>query len=79
TAELALERSGPERYLSSHALLVALLDAIGPDPAPDLAQLAGSLTAQWWTLRQMSMSTMAKLAAGEDPVVEAAIVKDMGN
>lgn len=27
----------------------------------------------------MSMSTMAKLAAGEDPVVEAAIVKDLGN
>ncbi|WP_068073921.1 acyl-CoA dehydrogenase family protein [Novosphingobium lentum] len=79
TAELALERSGPERYLSSHALLVALIDAVGPDPAPAIAQLIGRLTAEMWTLRQMSMSTAAKLAAGDDPMVEAAIVKDLGN
>lgn len=79
TAELALERSGPERYLSSHILLVALIDAIGPDPKPEIAQLIGRLTAEMWTLRQMSMSTAAKLDAGEDPIVEAAIVKDLGN
>ncbi|MCH7629697.1 MULTISPECIES: acyl-CoA dehydrogenase family protein [Novosphingobium] len=79
TAELALERSGPERYLSSHVLLVALIDAIGPDPKADIAQLIGRLTAEMWTLRQMSMSTAAKLDAGEDPIVEAAIVKDLGN
>jgi alkylation response protein AidB-like acyl-CoA dehydrogenase len=79
TAELALERSGPERYLSSHMLLVALIDHAGPDPAPALAELIGRLTAEMWTLRQMSMATAAKLAAGEDPMVEAAIVKDLGN
>jgi hypothetical protein len=79
TAELALERSGPERYLSSYALLVALIDAVGPDPAPDLAELIGRLTADLWTLRQMSLSTAAKLAAGDDPMIEAAIVKDLGN
>ncbi|KUR70172.1 acyl-CoA dehydrogenase [Novosphingobium fuchskuhlense] len=78
-AELALERSGPERYLSSHMLLVALIDAVGPEPDAPTAQLIGRLTAEMWTLRQMSMSTIAKLAAGEDPVVEAAIVKDLGN
>ena len=27
----------------------------------------------------MSLATAAKLAAGEDPMVEAAIVKDLGN
>ncbi|MCW1381209.1 acyl-CoA dehydrogenase family protein [Novosphingobium sp. KCTC 2891] len=79
TAELALERSGPERYLSSHILLVALIDAIGPEPTPEIAQQIGRLTAEMWTLRQMSMSTAAKLDAGEDPIVEAAIVKDLGN
>lgn len=79
TAELALERSGPERYLSSHALLVALIDAVGDSASPQLRATIGRLTAQLWTLRQMSMSTAAKLAGGEDPVVEAAIVKDLGN
>jgi alkylation response protein AidB-like acyl-CoA dehydrogenase len=79
TAELALERSGPERYLSSHMLLEALIDHAGPDPEPALAELIGRLTAEMWTLRQMSLATAAKLAAGEDPMVEAAIVKDLGN
>ncbi len=79
TAELALERSGPERYLSSHALLIALIDAVGLAPDDGIAALIGRLTAEMWTLRQMSMSTAAKLAGGDDPYVEAAIVKAMGN
>jgi alkylation response protein AidB-like acyl-CoA dehydrogenase len=81
TAELAIERSGPERYLSSHALLVTLIDAArsaGVQNMP-LAATIGRLVAELWTLRQMSMATAAKLAAGEDPMVEAAIVKDLGN
>lgn len=79
TAELALERSGPERYLSSHALLCALIDWAGPQPKGLVRALIGELTAELWTLRQMSMSTAAKLAAGDDPMVEASIVKDLGN
>jgi hypothetical protein len=79
TAELALERSGPERYLSSHVLMTALIDAAGPEPEPQLRGLIGELTAELWTLRQMSMSTAAKLAAGKDPMVEASMVKDLGN
>jgi alkylation response protein AidB-like acyl-CoA dehydrogenase len=79
TAELSLERSGPERYLSSFALLVELIRVAGPAPDPVIAGLIGRLTAEAWTLRQMSMSTAAKLAAGEDPALEAAMVKDLGN
>ncbi len=84
TAELALERSGPERYLSSHVLMTALIDAAGPNPEPQIKALIGELTAELWTLRQMSLSTAAKLAAGEDPMVEASMVeasmvKDLGN
>ena len=79
TAELAIERSGPERYLSCHALLVALIAFAGPDASPPLRALIGRLTADLWALRQMSMSVSAKLANGEDPVVEAAISKDLGN
>ena len=79
TAELSLERSGPERYLSSFALLVELIRHAGPRPSETLRALIGKLTAELWTLRQMSMSTAAKLAAGDDPMLEAAIVKDLGN
>ncbi len=79
TAELSLERSGPERYLSSFVLFTALLRLAGPTPEPALRDLIGQLSAQYWTLRQMSLSVAAQLAAGQDPAIEAAIVKDIGN
>ncbi|NNC58558.1 MAG: acyl-CoA dehydrogenase [Erythrobacter sp.] len=79
TAELALERSGPERYLSSHALLAALVDSLDDNAPPEMTALVGRLVADLWTLRQMSMSVAAKLARGEDPTIEASIVKDLGN
>lgn len=79
TAELSLERSGPERYLSSMALFNCLVDAAGPAPSELVAAAIGRAAADLWTLRQMSLSTAAKLASGEDPVIEAAIVKDLGN
>ena len=79
TSELSLERSGPERYLSSFALFVELLRTAGPEPAEPLRSLIGRLTAQLWTLREMSLSVAGQLAAGRDPSLEAAVVKDLGN
>ncbi len=79
TAELSLERSGPERYLSSFALFLELVRRAGSKPDAATTALIGRLTAEIWTLRQMSMSTAAQLAAGNDPMLEAAIVKDLGN
>jgi alkylation response protein AidB-like acyl-CoA dehydrogenase len=80
TAELSLERSGPERYLSSLSLFFELLRMAGPEPASDaVRQAIGRLTAEIWTLRQMSLSVSGALARGEDPYVQAAIVKDLGN
>jgi hypothetical protein len=78
TAELSLERSGPERYLSSFQLMLELLIAAGPKPSEAVRLLVGELTAELWTLRQMSLSIAGQLASGQDPVVEAAIVKDLG-
>jgi alkylation response protein AidB-like acyl-CoA dehydrogenase len=79
TSELSLERSGPERYLSSHALFVELLRAVGPEPSENMRALIGRITAQLWTLRHMSLSVAGQLASGRDPSLEAAIVKDLGN
>jgi alkylation response protein AidB-like acyl-CoA dehydrogenase len=79
TAELSLERSGPERYLSSLALLLEFIRLAGASPTAANEVAVGRFTAELWTLRQMSRSTAAKLAAGDDAALEAAIVKDLGN
>ena len=78
TTELAFERSGPERYLSSIALILALIDHVGADPDPRAAEVLGRLTAQLMTLRQMSLSVAGMLQAGQNPNLEAAVVKDVG-
>src|SRR5690606_6191606 len=79
TAELSLERSGPERYLSSFQLFYRLVEAAGPNPSQPLLGLIGRTAAELWTLRQMSLSVAGRLSLGQDPVLEAAVVKDLGN
>jgi alkylation response protein AidB-like acyl-CoA dehydrogenase len=78
TSELAFERSGPERYLSCMALIVELIRAVGADPSERAAEVVGRLAAHLVTLRQMSLSVAAMLQAGENPNLEAAVVKDVG-
>lgn len=77
-SELALERSGPERYLSSIRSLIAFLRVLGPQPAEPMRGLVGHLTARLWTLRQMSRAVAARIEAGEDAALDAAIVKSLG-
>jgi alkylation response protein AidB-like acyl-CoA dehydrogenase len=77
-AELALERSGPERYLSSYRLLEELLLAVKEDPSETVITMLGEMAAEFWTLRQMSMSVAGQLSRGENPSLEATIVKDLG-
>lgn len=78
-AELAFERSGPERLYSSIVLLDAWLDWLqwGARGEQQL-ETVGRFAAHLATLRQLSIAVTAKLAAGESPVVEAALVKDLG-
>jgi len=80
TAELAFERSGPERIYSSIVLLDAWIGHLRNVGRWDDATtgLVGRLTAQLATLRSLSIAVTARLAAGEQPVVEASIVKDLG-
>ncbi|MCY0853759.1 acyl-CoA dehydrogenase family protein [Cupriavidus sp. D39] len=78
TAELAFERSGPERFLSSIALLQTLIDAVGKHPDALQAREIGRLAARLFTLRQMSLSVTAELAAGNNPAWAASCVKDLG-
>ena len=79
TSELAFERSGLERFISSFQLLVELMRRAGPDPDPQIAEAVGRMSAHLWTLRRMSLSIAGMLQAGETPNLEAALVKDLGN
>jgi len=79
TGELAYERSGPERFLSSFTLLVELVRALQGVPLDDRAAIAlGRIGAHLVTLRRMSRSVAGMLQAGEDPAQQAALVKDLG-
>jgi alkylation response protein AidB-like acyl-CoA dehydrogenase len=78
TGELAYERSGPERFLSSFTLLVELVRALSPSPDERAKIAIGRLGAQLITLRRMSRSVAGMLQAGADPALEAAMVKDLG-
>ena len=79
TAELAFERSGPERFLSCMALFRTLIDALGHSPDALQCREVGRLTAKLLTLRNMSLAVTAQLAAGEHPTWAASCVKDLGN
>ncbi len=78
TSELAYERSGPERFLETIYVLIELVRSLGEDPDLRGAEGVGRLVAQLHTLRRMSISVAGMLEAGEEPVVEAAVVKDLG-
>ncbi|TCJ39702.1 acyl-CoA dehydrogenase family protein [Parafrankia sp. BMG5.11] len=80
TAELAFERSGPERIYSSLVLLDGWLAHLRKAGRTDdaTAALVGGFVARLAALRAMSLACTARLAAGESPVVEASLVKDLG-
>ena len=79
TAELALERSGPERIYSSMVLLETWVQGL-KQRSPDVshARTLGRMVSHLATLRAMSLAVTAQIAQGGSPVVEAALVKDLG-
>jgi alkylation response protein AidB-like acyl-CoA dehydrogenase len=78
TSELAFERSAPDRFLVLFKLLKEMVRAAGPEPDRATAAAIGRMTAQLATLRRMSLSIAGMMQAGEQPLNEAAVVKDLG-
>ena len=77
--ELAFERGGPDRWLSTYLVFEQHLREHGhaaDDPA--FVELAGRVVAQLWALRQVSLSIARAIDRGDQPSVEAALVKEMG-
>lgn len=77
-SELAFERSGPDRFMSTYPLLAEAVSELGPDPSSMAAAEVGRLVANLATLRRMSVSIAGMLNQGQSPVTEAALVKDLG-
>ena len=81
-AELAFERSGPERIYSSIVLLDVWLAYLQTLPTEKIntatIRLIGKILSQLANLRAMSIATTAQLAEGKSPILEAALFKDMG-
>ncbi len=78
--ELAFERSGPERYLSTMPLLRAWADELRTHGATEEQRVTlGTLTARAWALRSMSLQWPTSCRPGRRPDVLAAMVKDLGS
>ncbi|MFP3976428.1 acyl-CoA dehydrogenase family protein [Marinobacter sp. KMM 10035] len=79
TGELAMERSGPERFLSTFVALERAFSEMAamPENSHQKAVL-GRLVARIRALRSMSLGIATLLQNGQSPEVEAAIVKDLG-
>jgi alkylation response protein AidB-like acyl-CoA dehydrogenase len=78
TAELAFERSGPERFLSTYPLVAEFARRLAASPDPAGLVTLGRLSARLLALRQLSLRIAAALDRGELPDIPAALVKDVG-
>ncbi len=79
TGELAMERSGPERFLSSYITLETALWQLAGKMGSDSKARLGKLIANLRTLKGMSWGIANLLHQGVSPETEAALVKDLGN
>lgn len=79
TGDLAMERSGPERFMSTAPLLREMIRRAAGLPGDARLQIAiGELASRFWALRSMSIGVAALMEQGHEPAVEAALVKDLG-
>jgi Acyl-CoA dehydrogenase, N-terminal domain/Acyl-CoA dehydrogenase, middle domain/Acyl-CoA dehydrogenase, C-terminal domain len=77
-ADLAFERSGPERFLSTFPLFKEFVMVLGESQDSAVCAAAGNLIARLWTLRHMSLGVAGLLDNGQSPDIAAALVKDLG-
>jgi len=79
TSELALERSGPDRFMSTVPLLrEAGAVVVDSQDEREVRRTLGRMVAHLATLRAMSMSVGGMIESGQSPNLQAAVVKDLG-
>ena len=78
TSELAYERGGPERWLSTYLLLEEGMRSHAELLGAERAVLVlGEAVAQLWAMRRLSLSVARMIDGGEAPAVQSALVKEM--
>ena len=77
--ELAIERSGPERFLTTFIVFEQALSALRGELEPQALAIVGRLMAHLAALRAMSRGIARLLEQGVAADTEAALVKAMGN
>jgi alkylation response protein AidB-like acyl-CoA dehydrogenase len=77
TSELAFERAGPERWLSTYLLVEELLRE-GRVVGQRAQAVLGEAVAQWWAIRSLSLSVARAIDSGQAPAAESALVKELG-
>ena len=77
TAELAFERGGPDRFLSTYPVFEAFLRETDSAALDARAHVAiGRITSDYWVLRNLTLAVARAVDRGESPVQEAALVKE---
>ncbi|MFJ7887859.1 acyl-CoA dehydrogenase family protein [Lysinibacillus xylanilyticus] len=79
-AELAFERSGPERIMSTFPLIDELIQELKRQNNSEGLQQASKIVARLWGLRNLSIGVAQLLESGngEDVSIPAALVKALG-
>lgn len=78
TEELAFERSGPDRFLSTFTVLGLLAQALRETSDGHAEAELGGLVARLSAIRQLSLQINARLGRGESAGALATIMKDLG-
>ncbi len=77
-SELAYERSGPDRWLSTYGVFRAFLENDVDAASDSVVNAVGRISARYRTLHNLSLSVARMIDQGGAPAAEAALVKDLG-
>jgi alkylation response protein AidB-like acyl-CoA dehydrogenase len=80
TSELAYERGGPDRWLSTYLVVEEWLRHQADRQSLGQRELdvLGGVLARWWAIRNLSLTVARMIDRGEAPSVESALVKELG-
>jgi 3-oxocholest-4-en-26-oyl-CoA dehydrogenase alpha subunit len=77
SSELAYERGGPDRWLTTYLVVEMFLREHADELSTQALEMLGEVTSRWWAMRQLSLSVARKIDRGEAPAIESSLVKEM--